>query len=493
MHPDTLLRGVRVIDPHQLTDRLADVLIADGRVAKIAEPGSWRGWVDAQTSDAPAPNVICGSDFEGDVLLTPGLVDIHTHTFGAAGVDHPDRLGTGVAVPTIVDAGGAGAASIDDFVSLRSEPAATRLHALMSIEAGGITDDHPSHNTTRPTPEMVTTSIDTFIGAVERHEGTVLGLKLWASKVAGERWLDFGVSLGEISELPIMVHIGDYDSSGSDSFTVNALDRLQGGDIVTHCFTGLDGAVVQPSGEIDNAALAARQRGVLFDVAPGLVNLSFERATMAMEQGFLPDTISSDAHRWMLDQRLVAGLPQVMSSFLALGLSLHKTIECATVNAADAVGVRTGRPVEGSEATLSVLQLRRDASIYSDGTESIRGSERLVPVGCFVDGTWFVAGELKPVPSYADHTCTHVSQFIEAVIEELDHHHSHDARWRGTELHQLVHRARRDYGLSIPVATDALFHRLAEKKSSLAAGWLLERLGPHECLSRLTSLTPVSH
>lgn len=489
MKPDTLLTNVRVLDPHHTTDFWADVLISNGQVQKLGDPGSAEAWPEHPDHVQGGPLLISGDTFEGDLILTPGLVDIHTHVYGSAGVRRADQLGTEVGVPTIIDAGGAGAATIDDFAALRVENAKTRVRSLLAIEAGGIVDNHVLHNTTRTAQEMVTPSIDAFIGAIERHSSHVVGLKLWASERAGLRWLDFGVSLSEMTELPIMVHIGDDTPSEDKMHFGSVVDRLQGGDIVTHCFTGLAGGIIDGAGRISNEAIAARARGVMFDVAPGLINLSFDRAVAAMEQGWLPDTISSDAHRWGVETGRATGLPQVMSSFLALGLSLMKTIECASLNAAAAVGVHTGRPVVGSEATLSLLHLREGAAIFSDGTTSIRGTETLEPVGCFIDGSWIEAGkpqiEVRPqAPS------NEAESFLAAVAEELSHHRAHDERWRGAELHQLVHRARRDSNLCIPVAMEALYTSLSAGDSSVAAGWLIEQLGPDDTLSRLMPLVP---
>lgn len=489
MIPDTLLTNVRVIDPQQTTDFWADVLISNGQVQKLGDPGSSTTWPEHPDDIHGGPLLISGDSFDGDLILMPGLVDIHTHVYGAAGVQRADQLGTEVGVPTIVDAGGAGAATIDDFAALRAQNATTRVRSLLAIEAGGIVDNHILHNTTRTAQEMVTPSIDAFIGAIERHQDDVVGLKLWASAKAGTRWLDFGVSLSEMTGLPIMVHIGDDTAAQDQMHFGSVVDRLQGGDIVTHCFTALTGGIIDQAGRISNEAIAARARGVNFDVAPGLINLSFDRAVAAMEQGWLPDTISSDAHRWSVEGGRAAHLPQVMGSFLALGLSLAKTIECASVNAAAAVGVTTGRPVVGSEATLSLLHLRTGAAIFSDGTTSIRGDETLEPVGCFIEGAWIEAGA-RSVVDVPQATRAEAESFIAAVADELSHHRAHDERWRGAELHQLVHRARRDSNLCIPVAMDALFGALSEGDSSVAAGWLIEQLGPDDSLSRLMPLVP---
>ena len=467
---------------------VADVCVADGIVAKIGRPGEARSWPEHPSNGATDSNVISQEGHADEVLLTPGLVDIHTHIFGSAGVARVDEIGTEVGVPIIVDAGGAGAATIDDFAAMRMPAAKTRVKMMLSIEAGGITDFHRGHNTTRSASAMITSSMDTFLSAVERHRDNVVGLKVWASAAAGQRWIEHAVNLSEISELPMFVHVGELDDPDAVSISGDVLDHLQGGDIVTHCFTGLPGALIDSTGNILPEVTAARDRGVLFDVAPGEVNLSFDRAEAAMAQGWLPDTISSDVHRWARRRISTMSLPYVLNMFLALGLSLNRTIQCASTNPAQAIGIETGEPRIGSPATLSVMRRVTGPVIVSDGTRSIRGTESLVPVGCFVDGEWIEAaagdsaGTASPAHSPASRT------FLTSLTEELEHYRSHDTDWEGAELHRLVHRARVQSELSVTAAMETLYAGLSPEDTTLAAGWLLEALGPDGSFEHIADL-----
>lgn len=111
-----------------------------------------RSWAYCRFSCQLTPQdtlVIAPNGPYDELLLTPGLVDVHTHIFGTASVQRVDKVGTESAMPTIVDAGGSGAATIDDLVSVRCGLARARVRVLLSIEAGGITDSHPGHNSHR--------------------------------------------------------------------------------------------------------------------------------------------------------------------------------------------------------------------------------------------------------------------------------------------------------------------------------------------------------
>lgn len=482
----TVLQHVRRIDPATDTDEAVDVLVAGGIVDRIGNPGDSAHW-----AETPSAHVISAREHnDGELVLCPGLVDLHTHVFGSAAVPNIDAVGVGAGVPTVVDAGGAGAATIDDFVEHGLARVATRVLVFMSIEAAGITDLTEAHNTGRTTSEMQTASLDDFLRSTERHAAKVVGLKVWATMAAGLGWIDHATNLSELIERPLMVHIGEVDPSFDRStITGDVLDRLQGGDVVTHCYTPLPGALIGRDRQIRPEVYAARDRGVLFDAAPGMINLSFARAIAAMEQGWLPDSISSDVHRWAGGhQSTPATLPRVMTSFLALGLSLRATIERASVSPAAAVGARTGRPLVGEQATLSLLSLRSTPTICSDGTESIRGTESLEPVGCFIDGEWFDAdtagrSSFSPDPQFTPESI----QFLRRLGAQLENHRAHDSRWRGAELHRLVHRARVESGVSIRDGLDAFYGGVSTEPTSIAAGWLLEVLGPDDSIERIRS------
>ena len=68
-------------------------------------------------------------------------------------------------------------------------------------------------------------------------------------------------------------------------------------------------------------------------------HITWEMAERALEQGFLPDTISSDLTAPGRTDR-VFDFPTVLSKFLMLGLSLEQVIARATINAAKRCAVQ---------------------------------------------------------------------------------------------------------------------------------------------------------
>ena len=101
------------------------------------------------------------------------------------------------------------------------------------------------------------------------------------------------------------------------------------------CIPGLRGEQ-DPSGKVNPALWEARKRGVLFDVGHGATSFAWRIAVPAIKEGFLPDTISTDIHVASMSGGM-KDMPNVMSKFLALGLSFDDIIRRTTWNAARAI------------------------------------------------------------------------------------------------------------------------------------------------------------
>ncbi len=483
--------GVRRVDPNSGLNDVVDLVVDDGTVIHVGPVGTGK----PLSESASCAHVID----EPELVVCPGLVDIHSHVFGAAGLADADAIGVRAGVPTIVDAGGAGTATIDDFVACVVDRSDTRVLSFLSIESGGIVEPDPAHNTRRLATEMVTPSLGDFLPAIERHTDHIVGLKVWASGAAGLPWIDHAVAMADLTSLPLLVHIGDVDAHDQPDRIVDfgdtvssgeILDRLQAGDIVTHCFTGLPGALVDAAGRISPEVLAARHRGVLFDPAPGSINLRLSRAVAALRQGWMPDIISSDLHRWSWDQPH-RSIVDVMNLFLALGMRPDDVIERASVRPASAIGLTTGSPSVGSSGDLSVLRFERGRVVHTDGVGgSISGTNQFVAVGCVRNGAWFEAStdahaeESAPLRLLSDDE----RGFLDALRIELVHHHAVNDRWCGDDLHRLVQRARAAARVSVAGSVDALSSVLGDERLPIAAGWLLESVGPAEAIARLEAV-----
>ena len=90
-----LLRGGRVVDPSQGIDGVRDLLLVDGRVARLFEGrgGSGGGKEDGSLDAEGLPTDVDVVDCAG-LVVTPGLVDVHVHLREPGG-EHKETIATG--------------------------------------------------------------------------------------------------------------------------------------------------------------------------------------------------------------------------------------------------------------------------------------------------------------------------------------------------------------------------------------------------------------
>jgi len=84
------------------------------------------------------------------------------------------------------------------------------------------------------------------------------------------------------------------------------------------------------NGKLLPAALTAKKRGVVFDIGHGGGSFDFTVAEAAMQQGCMPDSISSDIHASSGNSPGMPYLTWVMSKFIALGFTLEQVVQMAT-------------------------------------------------------------------------------------------------------------------------------------------------------------------
>ena len=90
-----LLQGGRVVDPSQGIDGVRDLLLVDGRVARLFEGrgGSGGGKEDGSLDAEGLPTDVDVVDCAG-LVVTPGLVDVHVHLREPGG-EHKETIATG--------------------------------------------------------------------------------------------------------------------------------------------------------------------------------------------------------------------------------------------------------------------------------------------------------------------------------------------------------------------------------------------------------------
>jgi len=184
--------------------------------------------------------------------------------------------------------------------------------------------------------------------------------------------------------LPVMIHMGQ---------TISPIGKLmallKSGDVVTHMFAPPPNSIIDDDGHILPEVMAARKRGVRFDVGNGRTgHLRWDIADRVLKAGFLPDTFSTD---WTPEGRTaqIINFENVMSKFLMLGMPMDRVIACATVNAAGAFPVFRGRGTlkVGAPADVAVLELRQGTFDFVDNFGNTRnGGQRLFPSATVLGG-----------------------------------------------------------------------------------------------------------
>ena len=96
-------------------------------------------------------------------------------------------------------------------------------------------------------------------------------------------------------------------------------------------------------------------------------------AVPALEQGFPPDAISTDMHRWSF-LRAGATMPEVMSKFLAMGMPMAEVVERSTVKPAEWINhTELGTLTPGAPADIAVLEFQdRPCGLIDSGPTGYR-------------------------------------------------------------------------------------------------------------------------
>lgn len=382
---DVLLRGGEVLDPSQALRAPRDIAFAWGRVAAVAEP---------QTIDPATARVVI--DATGH-LVTPGLIDLHTHVYvgGSELVIPADEVCSVSGCTTVVDAGTAGANTMLGFRLLAQTHIRTRVYAFVHISGIGLAG-HP-HGESR---DLLYLDPQLAARCLLSYRGFVLGVKVrQTAGLVGENGLQplrRAVRAAELAEavihehVPVMVHYGSAPAPLSE-----LLALLRPGDVMTHGFNGGRNGVLDDAGRIDPAALAARARGVLWDVGHGRGSFSYRVAAACAEQDFWPDSISTDLHSASVNAPVV-DMPTTMSKFLSLGMTLEQVVARSTV--APAQFINRALPAPAREPLLGTLQVGApgDAAVLAlqHGEFPFRdslghtwtGPERLSPVYTILGG-----------------------------------------------------------------------------------------------------------
>jgi dihydroorotase len=375
---DLVIKGGRVIDPANHIDGVMDVAVTADRIVAVAKeiPAGSGKVVDAS-----------------GLIITPGLIDIHVHIgHGGAPLDwftpegraHLAPLGIPAdlmltsGVTTVVDAGTAGA---DTFLLEKEEVidrAKIRVLAFLNIVASGMNgglEQSVDQMDAQRCADTVKKYPDVIVGVKTAHYWTA---KPWDAEHAPWAAVDAAEDCGRKANVPVMFDF--WPRPPERSYDELILRKMGPGDFHTHVFAQ-QFPIILADGKLNPIMTQARERGVIFDVGHGAGSFWFRNAVPAVEQGFVPDSISTDLHEESMIGSALS-MANVMSKFLAMGVPVDDVIRRSTLNPAREIHrPELGTLSVGSTADVGIFQLLQGSFGYTDnGNARLTGTAKLVPL-----------------------------------------------------------------------------------------------------------------
>ena len=344
---DLLIRGGHVIDPAHGIDRVMDVAVSGGQIARVAENiSSAKTVVDAR-----------------GLYVTPGLIDLHMHVYRHARQStlFPDDVTLIAGTTTVVDAGTSGWRTFEDLKATIIDKSQTRVLAFLNIVGQGMKDGSVGESNERDMDPAAAAA------KIKQYPELIVGVKTAHYRNRGFIALKRAVEAGRLSGTPVLVDNSILTNTGRTT-REKLLDVMRPGDLHTHMYNDEQLELVdRASGKLTEVAIEARKRGVLFDLGHGGGSFLWPVAAQAMRQGFPPDTIGTDLHPGSVLLMRV-NVPNCISKLMSLGISFEDAIRRATVNPAKAVHrfPEIGTLEEGRAADIAVFALETGAFAFAD-------------------------------------------------------------------------------------------------------------------------------
>jgi dihydroorotase len=360
---DFLLKGGHVLDARNQISAVRDVAIKDGKIAAVAE-------------NIPAARALKTVDATG-LYVTPGLIDLHGHVYRPTvgqgfradnSMVYPDGFSFRSGVTTFVDPGGAGWRNFEHMKDMVIDRSRTRVLAFINIvgrgSAGGKYEQDLTDMEVKPTADMA-----------RKYKGLIIGVK--SAHYSGPEWTPFerAVEVGKIENIPVMV---DFGSARVRKVGELFMRIFRPGDIWTHMYGGSRGEQDPTTLGPSQAFVEGRRKGILFDVGHGGGSFLWRTAVPMTKAGFWPDTMSTDLHTRSMNAGL-KDMMNLMSKFLALGMTVEQVVTANTWNAAKAIKQdQLGHLSVGAVADVAVLRVEKGNFGFLDQAGArLKGTQRL--------------------------------------------------------------------------------------------------------------------
>ena len=361
---DLLLRDGHVIDPANQIDSVMDVAVDHHHIVAVA----------AHIDPSLAVKTI---DVSG-LYVTPGLIDIHVHVYASTGEAgsyagdnsvYPDGFTFRAGVTTVADAGCSGWKNFEEFKAHIIDRSKTRVLAFLNIVGAGMRG---------PKFEQNLDEMDPIAAAAMAHKypGVIVGIKTAHYFAPDWTAVEWAVEAGTLADIPVMVDFGSFLPERPYQELVTS--KIRPGDISTHMYRDMV-PILDAQGKVLPYLFEARKRGVIFDVGHGGGSFQFSQAVPAVQQGWVPDSISTDLHIGSMNSGMKDML-NLMSKFLNMGISLQDVIRDSTSNPAKEIKhPELGTLSVGSDADIAVLRLEHGHFGFVDSSGArLNGDRKLI-------------------------------------------------------------------------------------------------------------------
>ena len=365
---DMLIQNGHLIDAKNGINEVMDIAIKDGKIAAVSS--NLNSKQSKKTIDAKG------------LVISPGLIDIHGHHFhGTEPSSYLSNSFTALphdgftfesGITTVVDVGGAGWRNFNKFKEQTIANSKTRVLSFLNIVGHGMKGG---------AFEQDLSDMDEKLTAIvaQQNKDYVVGIKV--AHFSGFDWtpVEKAVAAGTRANIPVMVDFGG--SQPELPLNVLLLEKLRPGDIFTHAYAHVNGRtpVVNESGKLQPYVLDAQKRGIIFDVGHGGGSFVFEQAIPAIQQGFKPNTISTDLHTGSMNGGM-KDILNVMSKLLNMDMSIQELVEAATWKPAKVIQREDlGNLSVGSVADITLLKIESGEFGFIDTqNKKMEGTKKII-------------------------------------------------------------------------------------------------------------------
>ena len=351
-----------IIDPSQNIHDKLDIIINDSLITKITK-----------NSEVYEPVHLIDAS---DCIITPGLIDLHVHVYPHCplGINCNDIISSS-GVTTMLDAGSSGTSNFHIFKENFIDKSKNSILCLINLSRIGLIADDLGELVDRRYADK-----KGCIDIINNNKEIVSGVKIRAGSLiigTGENALsnlNDAIEAARETQTSLMVHIGECPIP-----IPNLLNMLSEGDCITHCFKSGSSRITNDLNKIYDQVHQAKEDGIYFDVGHGYGSFCWDVAEKSLEQGFSPNTISTDLHIKNINGP-VYDMPTTMSKFLMLGLSIDDVVKMSTYNPAKFLNKEKyiGTLKENTIADITVLETIDGKFKLNDSYKKTRITEKLL-------------------------------------------------------------------------------------------------------------------